>query len=93
MKDVLEDLAPRATVSRRVWTPVEIECFSGRIWLTEQGSARDVLLEPGQSFLAERAGLLVVQALGERASFRLRSRQRESAFRRLWAALRAWRAP
>ncbi len=65
---------------------VTVECVSGRLWLTEPGGA-DVLLEAGQSFVAERAGLVVIEALGTRATFRAR-RGRRATVRAWWQRIR-----
>jgi len=38
---------------------------TGLIWITEQDSLRDVLLQPGQSFMLARPGLALVQAISD----------------------------
>ena len=40
---------------------VRIECRQGRLWLTQAGAAADVILQPGQSFVANAGGAIVVQ--------------------------------
>ena len=40
-----------------------VAACAGAVWITEQGSRRDVLLTPGQSFTLARAGLALVQAV------------------------------
>ena len=42
-----------------------IDCLRGRIWITEQGCAADIVLEAGQSYDISRDGAAVVQALRE----------------------------
>lgn len=44
------------------WT---IRAHEGRIWITEQSSAEDVLLDPGQSFRFARPGLALVEAVSD----------------------------
>lgn len=40
-----------------------IHCIHGRIWVTEPGSADDIVLEPGESHEISRSGITIVQAL------------------------------
>ena len=40
---------------------VRIDCRQGRLWLTQAGAAADVILQPGQSFVANAGGAIVVQ--------------------------------
>jgi hypothetical protein len=42
-----------------------IDCVRGRLWITEWGSADDILLEAGASYVISGGGLAVVQALRE----------------------------
>ena len=44
---------------------------SGVVWLTQSGSAEDVLLLVGQSFRPRRSGKVVIQALSEGTNVRL----------------------
>ena len=44
---------------------------SGVVWLTQSGSADDVLLLAGQSFRPRRSGKVVIQALAEGTNVRL----------------------
>jgi hypothetical protein len=37
----------------------------GRVWITEENGAADVVLQPGESFLLARPGLAVVEAFGD----------------------------
>ncbi len=39
----------------------------GAVWITQQDSPQDVVLEPGGCFRLDRPGLAVVQAFGEAA--------------------------
>ncbi len=40
-----------------------IECWSGCLWLTQDGDLRDVILEAGEGFVADRPGGAIVHAL------------------------------
>lgn len=40
-----------------------VQCLSGRLWLTQEGERRDVVLEPGELAPIERDGLSIVAAL------------------------------
>lgn len=65
---------PFRGVARRdvaAW-PVEVRCVSGHVWLTEEGSHADVLLEAGDVFTASRRGRVVIEALGDAAAVDVR---------------------
>ena len=61
---------------------------SGVVWLTQSGSADDVLLLAGQSFRSRRSGKVVIQALAEGTNVRLQSTSVFSCLRKLipWSA-------
>jgi len=40
-----------------------IRCLAGQVWITQTGSARDVVLDAGQSFATAGFGKVVVQAM------------------------------
>jgi hypothetical protein len=42
-----------------------VTAHAGTVWLTEQGSLRDVLLRSGESFTLGRPGLALVQAFSD----------------------------
>jgi hypothetical protein len=44
---------------------VRIDCRHGRLWLTQAGAPADVILQPGQSFVADAGGAIVVQFVPE----------------------------
>jgi hypothetical protein len=44
-----------------------VTAHGGTVWITEQGSARDVMLRSGESFRLTRRGLAVVEAFDEAA--------------------------
>ena len=39
-----------------------VTCLSGSVWLTMEGDRRDVMLEPGSSFVVDRDGLTLLAA-------------------------------
>lgn len=41
----------------------EVRCFSGALWVTQEGDFEDHFLDPGEKFVINREGLIVVQAL------------------------------
>jgi hypothetical protein len=41
---------------------------SGRLWITQQGDARDIFLDVGERFAFDRDGEALVQAIGPRAA-------------------------
>jgi len=42
-----------------------VRAHSGRVWITEENGAYDVVLEPGGSFRLARSGLAVVEAFSD----------------------------
>ncbi|HEU4458507.1 MAG TPA: DUF2917 domain-containing protein [Methylibium sp.] len=40
-----------------------LECHDGRLWVTQHGDQRDIVLEAGQRFTIERPGRTLVEAL------------------------------
>jgi hypothetical protein len=40
-----------------------VECLEGRVWVTQQGDSRDIVLRPGRSFTLSRRGRGVIQTL------------------------------
>lgn len=49
---------------------VQLHCLQGSLWLTHDGDCKDLVLEAGQSYQAERGSRLLVYALSS-ASLRL----------------------
>jgi hypothetical protein len=56
-------LAYRGLITMQLAAGARIQCTDGRIWLTQDGSPGDVVLESGECFETCRRGALVVQAL------------------------------
>lgn len=54
---------PAGEVMHREGDSVLIACRRGRLWLTQTGVARDVLLAPGEAFRSQGDGLIVIEAL------------------------------
>ena len=63
MKIVL--LARGETVPVRDGLGRTVRAHSGRVWITEENGARDVVLEPGGSLRLAHAGLAVVEAFSD----------------------------
>jgi hypothetical protein len=40
-----------------------VECLEGCVWLTHDGDCRDVVIDAGQSFVADRDSRLLIHAL------------------------------
>ncbi|HYC48581.1 MAG TPA: DUF2917 domain-containing protein [Burkholderiales bacterium] len=57
-------LEPRQAVSVTVEPGTAIEATSGRIWLTQEGDARDHCIPAGVTFCTDRGGKAVLSAVG-----------------------------
>lgn len=44
-----------------------IVCHSGSVWVTQDGDQRDIILDAGESFVLDRNGATLVQALEQSA--------------------------
>jgi hypothetical protein len=64
---------------------VRVSCLSGALWITQEQSTSDVVLEVGQSFVIDHPGLTLIMAL--RLSNLQVSEPRASA---IWDGLRGW---
>ena len=42
-----------------------VRAHSGRVWITEENGARDVVLQPGDSLRLAHSGLAVVEAFSD----------------------------
>lgn len=58
------ELRPRAPLRLHVAAGHRLTGISGATWLTIDGDPRDIILEPGDTHVFERAGRVLVQALG-----------------------------
>ncbi len=67
---------------------VRVACLSGVLWITQEQSTADVVLEAGQSVVIDHAGLTLVMAL---SSAMLRISEPRGAG--LWQALLGWLRP
>ena len=41
----------------------KVRCFSGALWVTQEGDFEDHFLDPGEKFVINRGGLVAVQVL------------------------------
>lgn len=64
-------LEPRGMLVARDPLGRRIDCIDGTLWVTQDRDARDVLLEPGESFVFDRPHRAIVQALGAGAALAL----------------------
>ncbi|MEZ0396760.1 MAG: DUF2917 domain-containing protein [Anaerolineales bacterium] len=60
--------AQRSLVIRR---GAEIRCLEGVLWITQEGDLRDYILKPGETFVTDRKGKVVLQALKHASTFSL----------------------
>ena len=67
---------------------VRVACLSGTLWITQEQSTADVVLEAGQSIVIDHPGLTLVMAL--RPSTLRISEPRGAG---LWRALLGWLRP
>src|SRR5476649_322219 len=61
-----------------------VTCVSGSVWLTMEGDTRDVVLEPGASFVVDRDGLTILAAQAP-SEIRVSARDQPSGWR-AWIA-------
>jgi hypothetical protein len=65
-----------------------LHVWEGELWVTQEGSRKDVVLQAGQSFRIERDGATIVHAFSpSKVSLSSRRPQAPGALRRLIAAL------
>ena len=81
-------LEPDQLVAVRDAKGVRVECLSGTLWITQEHSAKDVILEAGQAAVIDSAGLTLVMALGA-ATLRVT----EPRAAGLWNMLLGWLRP
>ena len=63
-------LAENTPIRLRSAKGVRVICTAGRLWLTVEGEAGDILLAPGDSHLIRGRGLALLEAIGSgRARF------------------------
>jgi hypothetical protein len=56
---------PRGRLIRVSGLGRTVHAHSGRVWITEENSERDVVLEAGQSFRLVQPGLAIVEAFSD----------------------------
>lgn len=52
-----------ATVSVRRPNGIEVVCLEGTLWITHDGDVKDIVLERGQHYAADRSARMLVHAL------------------------------
>jgi hypothetical protein len=55
-------IGPRHGLALRAARGRIVKCVSGSVWLTMEGDRRDVVLNPGASFVVDRDGLTLLAA-------------------------------
>jgi len=81
-------LEPDQLVAVRDGRGVRVACLSGALWITQEQSTADVILEAGQSTVIDSPGLTLVMALGPSTL-----RVTEPQVAGLWNALLGWLRP
>jgi hypothetical protein len=51
--------------TRNNFRELRIRCLDGILWITQTGDPNDVVLTPGEEFVAKRQALVIVQSLTE----------------------------
>ena len=46
---------------------LEVKCLRGTLWITQSGDREDIIIDSGESFVLDRPGLSLVNALLEPA--------------------------
>ena len=54
----------RKNETMSVFAPIgyEVQAHSGQVWITQSNKLDDVFLEPGQTYFANEAGTMVIEA-------------------------------
>ncbi len=81
-------LEPDQLVAVRDAKGVRVACLSGALWITQEGSTADVILEAGQCSVIHNSGLTLVMALKPSTL-----RVTEPRVRGMWNALLGWFRP
>lgn len=55
-------IGPRRGLALRDAGGRTVTCLTGSVWLTMEGDRRDIVLEPGASFVVDRDGLTLLAA-------------------------------
>ena len=56
------EIGPRGGMLLHDATGSMVKCLSGIVWLTMEGDYRDIVLEPGESFVVDHDGLTILAA-------------------------------
>jgi len=81
-------LEPDQLVALRDAKGVRVTCFSGALWITQERSTADIILEAGQCTVVKGPGLTLVMALRP-ATLRVT----EPRISGVWNALLGWLRP
>ncbi|HKX94943.1 MAG TPA: DUF2917 domain-containing protein [Methylibium sp.] len=65
MHTLPDRLPRRATLTLADRAGDRIDCLRGRLWITQDGDPRDIVLDAGASFELDRPGLAIVSALAD----------------------------
>jgi hypothetical protein len=71
---------------------VSISCLEGDLWITQEGDSRDHMILPGQRFVVDRRGRILVSSLRE-AELAIGGQGRSLLGLRLWRARLVPRRP
>lgn len=63
MRPSIQDIAKDKILEIKQALGITVECLEGSVWVTLDGSTRDVILEAGQSFCVDRKQRTLIQAL------------------------------
>ena len=66
----LQDLQLGGGKSLRIERPLGalVSCRQGTLWITHDSDCKDIVIEAGNSYLSDRAGRMIVHALGTSAA-------------------------
>lgn len=67
------DIERDRAVSIDIRSDTEIQCVSGRVWLTQEGDPRDYCVPAGVTFCADRRGRMVLVAVEAPAALIVRT--------------------
>ena len=66
-KQVMKIELPRGRLLKLRHPGSKLTVHAGSVWITEQGSLRDVILKPGESFVLDRSRVALLEACSDAA--------------------------